>query len=172
MRRYNPLINGVNSRTYNSAFLLGAITTTITTLLAVHFSKMSSDRIEETGDCSLERKQLFCHIKSSAYTRNAEIVLQTFTSTLVIHYFLFFIFGAGGSSLSAYYKPSYNDVRAVTTTAIIIVLTNLLFYYTIILTGRGKSPPVYDLLHSVFEQYGYAKRNVSKDKQSSKDNTE
>jgi len=172
MRRYNPLINGVNSRTYNSAFLLGAITTTITTLLAVHFSKMSSDRMEETNNCTLERKQLFCHIKSSAYTRNAEIVLQTFTSTLVIHYFLFFIFGAGGSSLSAYYKPSYNDVRAVSTTAIIIVLTNLLFYYTIILTGRGKSPPVYDLLHSVFEQYGYAKRNVSKDKQSSKDNTE
>ena len=154
MLKYDPFIKGIYGNTYNKAFLLGAMIAVITAIIAVHFNELSSDRLARSVNCSEENQNLFCYINTSFYIRKLELILQTFTITILTYYVLFLLIGFGGT-LRPYYAPTYTDVKDTTATMVVVLLLNCLFYYIVMLIGKRKIPSLYNVVYKVAEQYGF-----------------
>ena len=145
MKNFLPLIKGYSSSTYTKAFILGSILVTFTAVFAIHYNELSTERSLMLKDCKKNKIHLFCYIKKHKILGKLEIIIQTFTSSIIIYFILFFIFGYGGGSLNNYYKPNLNDVKDFIFTMFFIILLNLIFYYVIIINIRKKIPPLYHL---------------------------
>ena len=154
MKNFLPLIKGYSSSTYTKAFILGSILVTFTAVFAIHYNELSTERLILSQNCKNKHQPIFCHIKKSNMLRKLEIIIQTFCSTLIIYFILFFIFGYGGGSLNEYYKPNTNDLKDFILIICFIILLNILFYYIVIIKIRKRIPPLYGVLYGIGVQYG------------------
>ena len=139
--------------TYNKAFLLESLSVTTTAMLAVHFNTLSETRMNLNLDCS-DDKSLFCNIHNDDTIRKIELVIQTFTTTSIIYFTLFLMFGVGEHQVNDYYIPSYTDIKAIFVSMAIILMTNLLFYGFVIVYKKINTPTVYSLIYGIAQQYG------------------
>ena len=158
MKNLSPFIKGYSSSTYTKAFILGSILVTFTAVFAIHYNELSTERLHLSENCKNKHQPIFCHIKKSNILRKLEITLQTFSSTLIIYFILFFIFGYGGGSINYYYKPHINDLKEFIFTMCFIILLNIIFYYIVIFRIRKRLPPLYGVLYGIGIQYGFIKQ--------------
>ena len=86
--------------------------------------------------------------------RKIEMLIQTFTTTTIIYFMLFLMFGVGKHHVTKHYHPSYTDVKEIFGSATIILMTNLMFYGFVVIYEKIDVPTVYSLIYGIAQQYG------------------
>jgi hypothetical protein len=158
-----PVFESLSATNYNKAFFLGSLVTSLTSLFALRYSAIAKERFKMTHNCK-DNRNMFCSINRNNFLTKIELLMQTVTSTIIIYYILFFLFGYGGGNLNLYYKPNYQDFIDFLKMLFYLLLFNYLFYFFTVVFHKKKIPNLFGVLYAIYIQYGFTHNLRFKDR--------
>jgi hypothetical protein len=160
MKYWKPLIN-LQADSYNHAFILASILSSLTAIFAIFYTNLSKRRVKEMDNCK-NKKNLFCMIHKHPILSIINNFIHTFYLTLVSFYILYIIFGYGGASLIKYKKPELFDIQHFGVTLVKFFAVIYLYYALIIMFSHKVVPRPLPVLYAVLFDFGLEHRFLYK----------